>query len=112
MLTAHIDCVSDVREKSVLQMEAFERLLRLPLKGTADRDIAHVLLHCCLQEQQWNPYYALVSKQLMLAAKIYKVSMQFAIQDRLRHAHDLNARQAANLSEFLAYLLAHKVLRP
>lgn len=93
-------------------MDAFERLLRLPLKGAADRDIAHVLVHCCLQEEKWNPYYALVAKQLMHVAKTYKTSMQFAIQDRLRHAHNLNARQAANLAEFLAYLLAHKVLSP
>ena len=92
-----------------MQMDAFERLLRLPLKGAADRDIAHVLVHCCLQEEQWNPYYALVAKQLMLVSKTHKTSMQFAIQDRLRHAQHLNARQAANLAEFLAYLLAHKV---
>ena len=92
-----------------MQMDAFERLLRLPLKGAADRDIAYVLVHCCLQEEQWNPYYALVAKELMLAAKTYKTSMQFAVQDRLRHTHNLNARQAANLAELLAYLLAHKV---
>jgi nucleolar MIF4G domain-containing protein 1 len=90
-------------------MDAFERLLRLPLRGSADRDIAHVVLHCCMQESSWNPYYALVATQLLKAGKAYKVSMQFAIQDRMRQVKELNARQAANLAEFLAHLLAHRV---
>ncbi|KAJ2854312.1 suppressor of glycerol defect, partial [Coemansia erecta] len=39
--------------------DAFERLLKLDLKKTQTREVVRVVLHCCGQEQAYNPYYAL-----------------------------------------------------
>eukprot|EP00892_Ulva_mutabilis_P003510 jgi/Ulvmu1/1530/UM011_0260.1 len=91
-------------------MDAVERLIRLPLKGTADRDIAHVLLHCCMQEAGWNPFYAHVAARLLAHSKTYRNSIQYAVQDRLRRIAELNARQATNLASFMAHLLAQQGL--
>ena len=93
----------------MLQLDAVERLIRLPLKGTADRDIAHVLLHCCMQEQRWNPFYGHVAAELLVHSKMYKNSIQFAVQDRLRQIPELNARQATHLASFVAHLIANRV---
>lgn len=92
-----------------VQMDAVERLVRLPLKGTADRDIAHVLLHCCMQEKRWNPFYALVASKLLVHSKAYRNSIQYAVQDRMRRISELNARQATNLAAFMAHLLTQQV---
>lgn len=95
--------------EDLLQMDAVERIMRLPLKGTAERDIAHVLLHCCMQEKRWNPFYAHVAVQIISHSKASRNCFQFAFQDRLRRIQELNARQATNLASLLAHALACKV---
>lgn len=92
-----------------MQMDAVERLMRLPVKGTAERDVAHVLLHCCMQEERWNPFYAHVASQMLSHSKAFRNSMQFAVQDRVRRVPELNARQATNLASLLVHLLAKQV---
>jgi nucleolar MIF4G domain-containing protein 1 len=41
-------------------LQAFESLNRLNLKKTQQREIIRVLVHCCLGEQTYNAFYALV----------------------------------------------------
>lgn len=101
-------CVPSLRLPNV-QMDAVERLMRLPLKATAARDIAHVLMHCCMQEERWNPFYAHVASELLSHGKAYRSSFQFAVQDQARRVPELNARQATNLASLLAHLLARQV---
>ena len=44
-------------------LEAFERLLKLGLKGPQKREICRVLLYCCGVSKRYNPYFALIAKQ-------------------------------------------------
>ena len=39
-------------------VEAFESLLELKLKPLQEREIIHVIIDCCVQEEEYNPYYA------------------------------------------------------
>ena len=64
--------VTDVK-KAVFQaivnsddyLQAFEQLMRLNLKKTQQREIIRVLMHCCLNEKTYNPYYALLAQRLI-----------------------------------------------
>jgi nucleolar MIF4G domain-containing protein 1 len=40
--------------------DAYDRLVRLNLRGNADRDIVRVIMDCCAQEKTYNPFYAFV----------------------------------------------------
>jgi nucleolar MIF4G domain-containing protein 1 len=42
-------------------LEAFEKLNQLNLKKTQSREIVRVLLHCCLNEKTYNPFYTLLA---------------------------------------------------
>ena len=93
----------------VMQMDAFERLMHLPLKGEAERDIVRVILDCCMQEATWNPYYAHVAAKVAAAAKNHRMTLQYAVWDKLKTLSELNLRQLTNLAHFLASLFSVQV---
>lgn len=43
-------------------LDASERILRLNLSPTQEREVCHVLLHCALKEKRHNPYYAYLAQ--------------------------------------------------
>jgi MA3 domain len=92
-----------------MQLDASERLLRLDLKGAAERDVPRVILHCCLQEKAWNPYYALVCVRVAAASKSHRTTLQFMVWDKLKALQELNARQSLNFGRFLACMLTSQV---
>lgn len=55
-------------------LDAFEKLLHLSLRGQQDREIVHVLMHCCLQEKTYNPYYAVLAQKFCEYDRKYQVS--------------------------------------
>jgi nucleolar MIF4G domain-containing protein 1 len=84
----------------------------LPLKGAAERDISLVILHCCVQEEVYNPFYALVMSRVVRAQKTHRLTIQNVLRDKLLDLQSLGARQALNLSKFLAALLASQASLP
>ncbi|RZB40187.1 nucleolar MIF4G domain-containing protein 1 [Asbolus verrucosus] len=74
-------------------LDAFEKLLRLALKNQQEREIIHVILHCCLQEKKYNPFYAILAQkfceydrkyQVVEFSELDKVSLRFMRQILLR----------------------------
>ena len=63
-----------------------ERLLRLPLRGAAARDVVRVPLGCALREASWNPYYAALLSRLARAKRAHRASLVLALRDELRDA--------------------------
>ena len=57
-------------------MDAFEKCLRLGLKGGREREIVHVLLDCCMQEKEFNPYYAYLATKFCQFERKFKVSIR------------------------------------
>ena len=92
-----------------MQLDAAEKLLRLELRGAAARDVPRVVLHCCLQEQAWNPFYAKVMARVAMAGKLHRTAVQQMVLEKARNAEELNARQVLSLSRFVASLLADQV---
>ncbi|KAJ2908676.1 suppressor of glycerol defect, partial [Coemansia aciculifera] len=64
--------------------DAFERLLKLDLKKTQIREAVRVLLHCCGQENAYNPYYTLVAFKMCSYHSSYRLTLQYALWDFLR----------------------------
>ncbi|CAH1395457.1 unnamed protein product [Nezara viridula] len=85
--------------------DAFEKLLRLGLKGQQEREIPLVIVHCLLQEKNFNPYYALVCDQLCLSDRRHQMTLQCALWDRFRDLQSLSSYQIHILARFLAQLL-------
>jgi MA3 domain len=93
-------------------MDAHERLMKLPLRGGAARDIPAVVLHCCLREGTWNPFYALVATQLARSCKHHRTTFQFAVWDHLKRLNELSVPQLTALARFLAVMITSQVRAP
>ena len=76
-------------------MDAAERLLRLDLKGAAQRDVPRVVLHCCLQETSYNPFYALVMARVARVSKSHRTTLEFMV--RLCNARSPACRRLVQL---------------
>ncbi|KAI5632477.1 MIF4G domain-containing protein [Phthorimaea operculella] len=77
-------------------MAAFEKLEQLNLRGPQQREIAHVVVACCLQEKNYNPYYGL--------------SFQFTIWDKIKDLDGLQKHSLTNLAQFIVHLVMEKGL--
>ncbi|KAH9945189.1 MIF4G-domain-containing protein [Epithele typhae] len=64
--------------------DACERLSQLNLTEVQQREIIRVILHCCGNEKQYNPYYALVGQQLCRISHSPRITLQFCLWDFLR----------------------------
>ncbi|EGF80076.1 hypothetical protein BATDEDRAFT_88499 [Batrachochytrium dendrobatidis JAM81] len=108
-------------------LDAFERLLKLNLKGKQGRDIVRVTIHCCTQEMVYNPYYALVAEQFCKHEHGFKITFQYAIWDALKamngkegmydddddgdaYTGEKGLIRVANLARMLAHLFANESL--
>ncbi|KAK9455119.1 hypothetical protein V1511DRAFT_459159 [Dipodascopsis uninucleata] len=61
-------------------IDATDRLTRLKLKRTQEREIPRVLLHCCASEKKFNPFYAYVGSNLCKQHPLKK-TFQFTLWD-------------------------------
>ncbi|KAK6516556.1 suppressor of glycerol defect [Arthrobotrys conoides] len=107
--------------------DAREKLFKLRLKKNQEREIPHVLLHCCGNEAQYNPYYALIAQQLCTQHPL-RMAFQFSLWEAFRkmgEEDDMNRgqshimddddevmplRKIVNLAKLYGYLVAHKSL--
>lgn len=87
-------------------MDAFEKLLRLNLKGTQERDIVKVILDCCLQEQVFNPYYSLLLKKLCDSGKGHKMTLQYSLWDLFKEISSFDVRKITNLAKLTASVIS------
>ncbi|KAK6537962.1 suppressor of glycerol defect [Orbilia ellipsospora] len=104
--------------------DAREKLFKLRLKRNQEREIPHVLLHCCGNETQYNPYYTLIAQQLCSAHSL-RMTFQFSLWEIFRkmgEEDDMNRgdsnlldedeekmplRKIVNLAKVYGYLVAH-----
>lgn len=54
-------------------MDAFNKLVRLGLKGLQQEEIVSVLIHCLLVYKVYNPFFAYVAQQLCQSNRKYQV---------------------------------------
>ncbi|KAK3264051.1 hypothetical protein CYMTET_27182 [Cymbomonas tetramitiformis] len=86
-------------------LDAFDRLVRLPLADKQDREIIRVLLECCLQEKVYNPYYMHLLNRLCTHDHNHKFTVQYAAWDHFKQLDDMEVRRLTNLARLLAGLV-------
>ncbi|BES91919.1 MA3 [Nesidiocoris tenuis] len=91
-------------------LDAFEKLLKLGLKGQPEQDIVHVLIHCLMSEKNYNPYYSHVADQLCLSDRRHRMTIQYSVWDRFKELKTHSSYQITNLAKFLAHLFIQNSL--
>ncbi|KAL2620402.1 hypothetical protein R1flu_000607 [Riccia fluitans] len=91
-------------------IDAFEKILRLKLPGTQDREVLRVIVECCLQEKVFNKYYALLAAKLCQHDKNHKFTTQYCVWDHFKQLDTMELRRNANLARFLAHLISSGAL--
>ncbi|XP_041040921.1 nucleolar MIF4G domain-containing protein 1 [Carcharodon carcharias] len=91
-------------------LDAFEKLLRLRLKDQQEREIIHVLVHCCLQEKTFNPFYAFLVKKFCEYDRRFQMTFQFNMWDHFRELKSMTNVTTMNLVHLLVHLLSRKVV--
>ncbi|XP_076286950.1 nucleolar MIF4G domain-containing protein 1 homolog [Lasioglossum baleicum] len=91
-------------------VDAFENLHHLGLKEQQAEEIIHVLMHCCLQEKKFNPYYAVLAQKLCEYNRKYQLTIQYALWDKLKTLNTHGTKQLSNLARFLTHLILEKSL--
>lgn len=87
---------------------AIERILRLDLRGPAEREIIRVLLDCCAQEASYNDFYDTVCSNLCTLRPSFKFTVQLALWDLFKLFGDeqhASQRRVYNLAMLLANLI-------
>ncbi|VDK17505.1 unnamed protein product [Anisakis simplex] len=87
------------------EMDAFEQLMRLSLKGHQERQIIHICIQCAVRESCYNPFYAAVMAQFCAFHKRFKLTAQYALWDRIRELNSLEQWQRTLLAALVADLI-------
>eukprot|EP00049_Salpingoeca_infusionum_P007440 m.121030 g.121030 ORF g.121030 m.121030 type:complete len:434 (+) comp13699_c1_seq7:141-1442(+) len=91
--------------------DAMDKLFTLGLRGKQTRELIRVPVECCVQEQTFNPYYAVLVHKLCEHDNNHRYTLQFAIWDRLKELEDLSTVAAtSNLMRFIAFEIAYNSL--
>lgn len=91
-------------------LDAFEKFHHLGLKDQQEGEIIHVLMHCCLQENKFNPYYAILAQKLCEYNRKYQLTIQYTLWDKLKTLETYESNQLNNLAQFLTYLFIENCL--
>ncbi|EYC04665.1 hypothetical protein Y032_0086g1915 [Ancylostoma ceylanicum] len=89
---------------------AFERLLRLSLKGQQEREIIYVSIIMMLREKTFNPFYPMLVARFCDFDKRFALTTQYALWDRIREADSLKLRARSRLADLIHYLISHETL--
>jgi len=89
-------------------MDGAEKLVKLGTKNQMEREVVFVLTDCCMQEMEYNPYYAHLANRLASMDRKYRLATQFHIWDRLKQVQDLKKFQLINLARFTMFLIKEK----
>lgn len=87
-------------------LDAFEKVLKISTRmNQREREVAFVLLDCCLQEKAFNPFYAQLSCKFATFDRKYRMAVQFGLWDRIKEIDSLGSTQVRNLAGFTHYVL-------
>uniref|UniRef100_A0A3Q0SEB9 Nucleolar MIF4G domain-containing protein 1 n=1 Tax=Amphilophus citrinellus TaxID=61819 RepID=A0A3Q0SEB9_AMPCI len=91
-------------------MDAFEKLLRMGLKDKQEREIVHVLMDCCLQEKNFNAFYAVLGEKFCSHDRRFQMTFQFSLWDKFRELPSLSSSTFNNLVQLVTRFLRSKCL--
>lgn len=89
-------------------MDAFEKILRLSIKD--QRTVVAVIIHCCLAEKKYNPYYSHVALKFSNHDRKYMLALQFALWDKINEMQSLELSKVQKLAHFILHLIKNRGL--
>lgn len=89
-------------------MDAFEKILRLSIKD--QRTVVTVIIHCCLSEKKYNPYYSHVALKFSNYDRKYMLALQFALWDRINEIQTFELSKVQKLAQFILHLITNQGL--
>ncbi|XP_052760287.1 nucleolar MIF4G domain-containing protein 1-like [Mya arenaria] len=87
-------------------IDAFEKLLRQGLKSSQQQEMVLVILSCCMQEKQYNPFYAYLAQKFCEYHRTYQMGFQFSLWDQFKVLGSLLDRSRDQLAKLLAHLVS------
>lgn len=102
-------------------LDAFHRLIALKLTGKQEKEVAYVLLHCCLHERNYNPFYALVASKFTESRHNFVITFKYSLWDRLKELTEeadeeenmeskKSLREKIHAAKFYGYLMGKQNL--
>ncbi|KAJ8024885.1 Nucleolar MIF4G domain-containing protein 1 [Holothuria leucospilota] len=88
--------------------DCVDKLLQLGVKTKQEKECVLVVIDCCQQERQFNPYYAHVLSKLCHFDRKFRIAFQFAYWDRFKILDQVSKTQLNNLACLYAHLLLTK----
>ncbi|GAB5357478.1 hypothetical protein AAMO2058_000378300 [Amorphochlora amoebiformis] len=86
-------------------LDAFEKLEKLKLSSSQEREILRVISHCCSAEESYNPYYGYLAGKLCSFNRGHKFTMQLLLWDLFKRWEGVSKRKATNLGLLTSHLL-------
>ncbi len=72
--------------------------------------MVRVLMHCCLAERGWNPYYGFLALKLAQSSKAHRMTLQFSLWDQFKALDKSSAAQLGSLARLAALVVARGAL--
>jgi nucleolar MIF4G domain-containing protein 1 len=86
--------------------DAFEKLVRQGmLKPKVERDVIRVIVHCCGEEEAFNPFYAYLAIRCCEFQPKSRFTLMLTFWDVFKQVETFSERKVANLAKLLAYLV-------
>jgi len=85
---------------------SFERIVRLGLKGSLDREVARIILLCAQSEKSYNPFYSLLLNRLMEFQSSYRFTTQLMLWDKYKAVDKLTDQQISNIARLMGFVIA------
>lgn len=83
-------------------LDAFEKIVS---SVKDERSIISVVIHCCLSEKVYNPFYSVIAQKFCEYNRKYLLAIQFTIWDKIKDINNLHVAQVSNLSRFSSFLI-------
>ncbi|KAH9503295.1 Nucleolar MIF4G domain-containing protein 1 [Bulinus truncatus] len=103
----HVFCILGTSED---YEDAFARLVRMGLNQSQEREIIHVLLHCCLNEKDYNPFYGFLAEKFCVFDRRFMITVQFSIWDKFKEIDKMDSLSRTKLGHLISHLIASKAL--
>lgn len=83
-------------------LDAFEKIVS---SVKDERTIIAVIIHCCLSEAEYNPYYGVIAQKFCDHNRKFLLAIQFNIWDKIKDINSLSLKQVSNLARILIFLI-------
>jgi nucleolar MIF4G domain-containing protein 1 len=83
-------------------LDAFEKIVS---SVKDERSIVAVIIHCCLSEKEYNPYYSIIAQKFCDYNRKFLLAIQFSLWDKIKSIESLSIKQVSNLARFIIHLI-------